>query len=246
MMMIPPNHFKPGGLIWFSSLLDELLEIRRRVGELISDELLASDLATERLWSDFAQLPRAARLKWIRAAKIEIDHRDAEQRVLEIIEQYEWEDQEAVAVLLDAFPKDIELRRELSVAERKLWCSRAHEAAHGRLTEYQLDVESAARIRLICGTEGQARSGIYFVTADREVVKIGFASNIELRIRTLQTGSARPLHLLLAIPGTPDDERALHKRFAALRLQGEWFRHDGDLKAFIEAEKQKSEDQEGG
>jgi hypothetical protein len=64
---------------------------------------------------------------------------------------------------------------------------------------------------------------IYFIS-DGDRVKIGYtARNPHRRLKQLQTGSSRRLYLLAAMPGTMADERALHERFASLRVSGEWF-----------------------
>lgn len=66
-------------------------------------------------------------------------------------------------------------------------------------------------------------------------IKIGYtAGNPHSRIASFRTGNPRPLALLVAIPGEPEDERALHKRFGDLRESGEWFRADARLLGFIE------------
>jgi len=83
------------------------------------------------------------------------------------------------------------------------------------------------------GVEQGLQSGkIYFIQAvDSKKIKIGFSAwNVETRLNTLQTGSPEPLALLGAIDGTPADERALHRKFASLRISGEWFQcHDSIL-----------------
>ncbi len=59
-------------------------------------------------------------------------------------------------------------------------------------------------------------------------VKIGLAVDPLRRVRELQTGNARRLHLLMKIGPMSDKraaaiERKLHKRFKRWRLVGEWF-----------------------
>lgn len=76
---------------------------------------------------------------------------------------------------------------------------------------------------------------VYFIAPeDRPVVKIGKANNIKSRIRELQTGSADRLRLLAAIQGDERQEQQLHRRFAGLRLQGEWFRLEGALAEYVD------------
>lgn len=65
---------------------------------------------------------------------------------------------------------------------------------------------------------------VYFIADPHGRVKIGFAYDPKNRLRDLQCGSADPLYLLRVIDGSQPVERWLHKRFAALRISGEWFR----------------------
>lgn len=65
---------------------------------------------------------------------------------------------------------------------------------------------------------------VYFIQAgDSGPIKIGSSNSPTTRLSELQIGSALDLRLLRQLPGTADDERALHARFAAHRIRGEWF-----------------------
>jgi Meiotically up-regulated gene 113 len=75
---------------------------------------------------------------------------------------------------------------------------------------------------------------IYFLQASiGGPVKIGFAADVERRVRELQCGSPFPLRVLAAWQGDGRDERELHERFAADREHGEWFRPTAELRALI-------------
>ncbi len=77
---------------------------------------------------------------------------------------------------------------------------------------------------------------IYFIEAvGVGHIKIGFTDSLDAsdRLTTLQTGSPVPLRLLGTIPGTLDDEKDLHRRFASARGVGEWFRPVAELLALI-------------
>ncbi len=83
---------------------------------------------------------------------------------------------------------------------------------------------------------------IYFVRAynSREPeggpIKIGFTSDPDLRSRmcNVQIGNPYPLQVLgVVATGTKDDEQQLHKKFARLRMSGEWFKGHPSLRAFI-------------
>lgn len=65
---------------------------------------------------------------------------------------------------------------------------------------------------------------VYFVQAGHHgPVKVGYASDLRARFAALQTGNHEELALLGAMPGTPDDERAVQAKLAAFRIRGEWF-----------------------
>lgn len=75
---------------------------------------------------------------------------------------------------------------------------------------------------------------IYFIQdAGTLAVKIGYALNdVDRRRDTLQTGNSSELIVLASLPGERCDEAALHRRFAAHRVAGEWFRPHPDILAF--------------
>jgi hypothetical protein len=76
---------------------------------------------------------------------------------------------------------------------------------------------------------------IYFIGAVDGDIKIGITKDFPSRFRSLGTGTSQPLKVWLLIPGSPSDERNLHKRFAADRLRGEWFRRSQAILNFISA-----------
>ncbi len=76
------------------------------------------------------------------------------------------------------------------------------------------------------------RGWVYFIQAG-DYVKIGYATDIKVRTKTLDTGSPFELVLLRQERGNMDDEARYHKQFAELRVRGEWFRHEGPLAAYI-------------
>jgi hypothetical protein len=69
---------------------------------------------------------------------------------------------------------------------------------------------------------------VYFVRF-RDRIKIGYTTNMISRM------DAVPHEEILAVhPGTMRDEKRCHEAFAHLRENGEWFRIEPDLLAFIE------------
>jgi len=69
---------------------------------------------------------------------------------------------------------------------------------------------------------------VYFIKFS-ERIKIGFSTNVENRMKNLPHDE-----ILALIPGTVSDEQALHKKFDAIRITGEWFANDPRLTDFIE------------
>ncbi|WP_454627010.1 GIY-YIG nuclease family protein [Bradyrhizobium cenepequi] len=69
---------------------------------------------------------------------------------------------------------------------------------------------------------------VYFIT-DGDAIKIGFARNVEKRLRSLQTSHHVPLRLLGAVVAQPEDEKEMHARLAHRRILGEWFEVHGDV-----------------
>jgi len=82
---------------------------------------------------------------------------------------------------------------------------------------------------------------VYFLQSGQDgPIKIGYTTDIQKRIKALQTAHPFPLKLLLVINGNVDDESKLHKKFNSLRLCGEWFSPDEKLLQYIEKLKAKS------
>lgn len=79
---------------------------------------------------------------------------------------------------------------------------------------------------------------IYFVL-DGEFVKIGHSTKVMERVRGLATANPRDLALLGSIPGSLQEERALHKRFAQYHEKLEWFRYCEEIDKFIKRSKSK-------
>jgi hypothetical protein len=162
-------------------------------------------------------LPSAAeRRKWLRKAKAEITRRRIQERVDEITEAWERDDEISVQVLMDAFPKDLEVHKELAPSQRKRWIDKATFAACGR-TKGPMDGESV----------------IYFISAGDDLVKIGHTTSLRSRLRSLRTSSPKEIRVLLVIAGNRDCEQELHRRFAAFRVCREWFKRSGPVDEFI-------------
>lgn len=77
---------------------------------------------------------------------------------------------------------------------------------------------------------------VYFVQATPGTpIKIGYATNPDDRLASLQTGSPYRLRILLAVPGSRKHERTLHLYFYESRLVGEWFAESGPLLDLVTA-----------
>jgi hypothetical protein len=73
---------------------------------------------------------------------------------------------------------------------------------------------------------------VYFAHAAGRV-KIGYTTNLDRRLMAIGAASPYPVTPLLIIPGTIDDERAHHDKFAKDRIHFEWFRASSALRKFL-------------
>lgn len=78
------------------------------------------------------------------------------------------------------------------------------------------------------------QKGVY-VVGYGPYVKIGISLNVAERISSLQTGAPEKITLYAVLDGWAADEVALHRRFAAYRLNGEWFRLEGEVASWVES-----------
>lgn len=76
---------------------------------------------------------------------------------------------------------------------------------------------------------------VLYVVRGVEFVKIGFTNDLARRVSELQVGSPHELEVLLAIPGSLEDEAWVHEKFRAWRVRGEWFAFTGALVDWVEA-----------
>lgn len=76
---------------------------------------------------------------------------------------------------------------------------------------------------------------IYFIACPvANAVKIGVTHNPPYhRLMSMQAGCPFELQLIGVTEGCYQDEAALHKRFAALRVRGEWFLLTDELRSHI-------------
>lgn len=74
---------------------------------------------------------------------------------------------------------------------------------------------------------------VYFIQAG-DAVKIGYSTNPEKRMESLQTGASHTLLMLGKVPGTRGTEHMYQTRFANMRLKGEWFEACGPLLCAID------------
>lgn len=82
---------------------------------------------------------------------------------------------------------------------------------------------------------GGAKTFVYFIQEEGDgPIKIGVGTNAGLRLRELQIGTPRQLHLRCVVPGGRLLERTIHRAFERSRIQGEWFRPTQDLLALVD------------
>lgn len=78
------------------------------------------------------------------------------------------------------------------------------------------------------------RKGTVYVIGTGPYVKIGFTRlTVVERLKNLKVSMPETPTVIAEICGSRRDELVLHHRFAEYRLNGEWFRREGDVEAWI-------------
>lgn len=76
---------------------------------------------------------------------------------------------------------------------------------------------------------------IYFIVDPQSnLVKIGTTNDLSSAFRAIKRGNGNDLYIAKTIPGSYSEENRLHKQYAHLRGNREWFKFEGELKEFIE------------
>lgn len=79
-------------------------------------------------------------------------------------------------------------------------------------------------------------SVVYFIQAPDGLIKIGTSTNVQARLKSLQTAHGRGIELLGVVPGGREVERSFHANWSACRVQGEWFKPTSQMLEWIAAE----------
>lgn len=85
----------------------------------------------------------------------------------------------------------------------------------------------------LVSTTRQAISWVYFASDKTGLVKIGFSTSPRGRLSALRGANPRITGFVRMIDGGAPTERWLHKRFAAQRVAGEWFKFHPDMLTVI-------------
>jgi len=77
---------------------------------------------------------------------------------------------------------------------------------------------------------------VYFLLGRKSKrLKIGHSFHVPSRVKALQSSSPEELVVIKTIPGSQQLETRLHKKFAHLRLHGEWFRATTEIMEYIQS-----------
>lgn len=137
---------------------------------------------------------------------------------------------------LAALPAQFEQMTDLlgGIADR-LESLLIQQETRGHHPEFYEDIrEQVDILRSNRDARGRRRAGIaYFVQNGNRAIKIGSTIDLKTRLSTLQNACSEKLVVLGVIDGGEETERRLHKKFAHLRLIGEWFTPSPELTDFI-------------
>lgn len=101
----------------------------------------------------------------------------------------------------------------------------------------ELDTEKLEETLKVWGIMpiASVEGSVYFIRSEKtHEIKIGFtAGKIEDRLRALQTSHPHNLQVLAISRGNREHEKALHEKFASIRLRGEWFEPHPELLTYI-------------
>lgn len=101
-----------------------------------------------------------------------------------------------------------------------------------RYSLWQLDAQLEQAL-----TRTGART-VYMLEAKRtKLVKIGVTSDLPARMAQIARQTGSPIKCLLRFAGDKAMESGLHGVFDEYRVVGEWFRREGRLAAFIDAQR---------
>jgi hypothetical protein len=92
-----------------------------------------------------------------------------------------------------------------------------------------------AKLRELVNRGKSDRDGfIYFLSDLHGRIKIGFAlKDVKLRVLDLQIGNADQLTIEAIIPGTQQQEIALHDHFERYCVRGEWFTFSHEIRNWL-------------
>ncbi len=97
----------------------------------------------------------------------------------------------------------------------------------------------------VLASEVETTRCVYFIRAGDGPIKIGTTQRLRGRLAEIQATAPVELRVLLYVPGGLHEERAIHERFRAARLHGEWFRATPELLQFIDAERRRQGTDDG-
>jgi len=75
---------------------------------------------------------------------------------------------------------------------------------------------------------------LYFIASEtQQAIKIGFAENVYMRLKSLQTGNPDELKLLATVPCLAEAEFRLHRVLKHKRIRLEWYPDNAEIETLI-------------
>lgn len=78
----------------------------------------------------------------------------------------------------------------------------------------------------------ETNGSVYFIECGG-FIKIGVTTDLEKRLKSIETSNPHDPTILLSLPGTTQSEKAFHRQFKKQHKVREWFHWEGELADFI-------------
>jgi hypothetical protein len=101
---------------------------------------------------------------------------------------------------------------------------------------WAIRTSAAFNIRSSMGEKRPVKSeaSVYFAQKSDGLIKIGFANDVDARMKQISAMAGSELTVLATTDGGERKEKSLHKRFQSAKCHGEWFHPTSEVLSFVD------------